>query len=256
MLKKFTKIALVLLALGLTWCFYSFGWSQYLSFDSLKAQQENLQAFYLENTLLLLSAYCGIYIVVTALSFPGATILTLAGGAIFGFGTGLILVSFASTIGATLAFLFTRFLLRDFLERKFQSQLNTINKGLKKDGAFYLFALRLVPIFPFFLINLLMGLTQMRTLTFFFISQVGMLAGTAVYVNAGTQIGQLKSLDGILSPIFILSFVALGLVPWIAKAFVGFIASYRLYKTFQKSKKYDYNFVFTSTIATGLASIV
>jgi uncharacterized membrane protein YdjX (TVP38/TMEM64 family) len=151
---------------------------------------------------------------------PGATILTLAGGAIFGLLWGTVIVSFASTIGASLAFLSARFLFRDTVQAKFGEQLKTINEGIEKEGEYYLFTLRLVPLFPFFMINLLMGLTTLKIRTFYGISQIGMLAGTLVYVNAGTQLGKLESLSGILSPILVGSFVLLGLFPLIAKTIV------------------------------------
>jgi uncharacterized membrane protein YdjX (TVP38/TMEM64 family) len=144
--------------------------------------------------------YFGIYVLVTALSLPGAAIMTLAGGAIFGFLWGTVIVSFASTIGATLAFILGRFLFRDYVQRRFGRYLKAVNEGVERDGAFYLFMLRLVPIFPFFVINLVMALTPMKTVTFFLVSQVGMLAGTMVYVNAGTQIAQIDSLGGSFPP--------------------------------------------------------
>ena len=161
--------------------------------------------------------------VVAGASLPGAAILTLAGGALFGTLKGVIIVSFASSIGATLSFLMARFLLRDWVQGKFGTHLNKINTELEKDGAFYLFTLRLVPAFPFFIINLVMGLTPIKVGTFYIISQLGMLAGTIVYVNAGTQIGQLESLSGILTPQFLGSFVALGLLPLIAKKGIALI---------------------------------
>ena len=168
-----------------------------------------ISTFYKENALLAIGAYTGVYILSTALSLPGAALLTLLGGALFGLVTGTILVSFASTIGATLAFLVSRLLLRDFVQGKFGHYLKPFNEGIKKDGALYLFTLRLIPAFPFFVINLVMGLTPMKTIPFFFVSQIGMLAGTIVFVNAGTQLAQIESLSGILSPKIIFSFVLL-----------------------------------------------
>ena len=164
----------------------------------------------------------GIYIAVTALSLPGAAVLTLAGGALFGLGVGTVAVSFASTIGATLACLVSRFLLREWVQNKFGDKLMTINNGIEKEGAFYLFSLRLVPIFPFFVINLLMGLTRMKLFTFFWVSQIGMFAGTIVYVNAGKELAKIDSLSGIMSPGVLISFVVLGLFPITVKKLLAF----------------------------------
>jgi uncharacterized membrane protein YdjX (TVP38/TMEM64 family) len=200
--------------------FFLMGGQQYLSLAALKAQQTSIVQYYQIHPILTLTCYGLIYIAVTALSLPGATILTLAGGAIFGLLWGTIIVSFASTIGASLAFLSARFLFRDSIQTKFGEQLKTINEGIERDGEYYLFTLRLVPLFPFFMINLLMGLTTLKTRTFYGVSQLGMLAGTLVYVNAGTQLGKLESLSGILSPLLVGSFVLLGLFPLIAKKLI------------------------------------
>src|SRR3989339_802769 len=178
--------------------FRYFDVGQYLSLDYLKASQAKFLELYLENRLLVVAAYMGIYIVVTALSLPGAAVLTLAGGGLFGLVIGTVAVSIASTIGATLACLVSRFLLREWVQNKFGDKLATINNGIEKEGAFYLFSLRLVPIFPFFVINLLMGLTRMRLFTFFWVSQIGMLAGTIVYVNAGKELAKIEFLSGIM----------------------------------------------------------
>lgn len=190
---------------------------QYLSLVGLKAHQHTLTSYVSDHFALAALIFGAVYISTTALSLPGAAVLTLAAGAIFGFWTGLILVSFSSTLGATLAFLSSRFLLRDFVQTKFRNKLKIINNGIEQDGAFYLFSLRLIPAFPFFLINLAMGLTPLRTSTFFFVSHIGMLAGTAAYVNAGTQLSRISSLKGILSIEIILSFSLLGLLPFFAK---------------------------------------
>jgi uncharacterized membrane protein YdjX (TVP38/TMEM64 family) len=176
----------------------------------------------------------GIYILVTALSLPGAVVLTLAGGALFGLGVGFVAISFASSIGATLAFLVSRFVLRDFVQSRFGDRLRVINKGVRREGAFYLFSLRLVPIFPFFLINLAMGLTPMRTGVYYLVSQVGMIPGTLVYVNAGTQLGRLESLSGILSPGLLLSFALLGLFPLLARKLLDAV---RRRKTMRRQKE-------------------
>jgi len=190
---------------------------QYLTLENAKAQQAELAAFISENFVVAAASYFIAYVAITAFSIPGAAVVTLLGAALFGFWTSLILVSFASTIGATLAFLSSRYLLRDWVQAKFGDKLNAINQGVERDGAFYLFSLRLIPVFPFFLINLLMGLTPIATARFYLVSQLGMLPGTAVYLNAGTQLAQIDSLSGIVSPTVLASFALLGLFPVIAK---------------------------------------
>jgi len=189
------------------------GLGHYLTLDYLKASQDRFAELYAGNRLAVILTYMTVYIVVTGLSLPGAAVMTLAGGAMFGFWTGFIVVSFASTIGATLSCFVARFLLRDWVQNRFGEKLSTINTGIEKEGAFYLFSLRLVPIFPFFIINLAMGLTTMKLWTFYWVSQIGMLPGTMVYVNAGKELGQIESLSGILSPGLVISFVILGLFP-------------------------------------------
>jgi uncharacterized membrane protein YdjX (TVP38/TMEM64 family) len=212
-----SRIAVVaIIVIGIA-AFIYFDLGQYLSLQYIKKSQASFTELYQSHGLAVIAAYMAIYIAVTALSLPGAAVLTLAGGAMFGLVVGTVAVSFASTIGATLAFLVSRFLLRDWVQGKFGDKLATINNGMEKEGAFYLFSLRLVPIFPFFIINLLMGLTRMRMFTFFWVSQLGMLAGTAVYVNAGKQLAQVDSISGILSPGVLISFAILGLFPITAK---------------------------------------
>lgn len=190
---------------------------QYLTLENAKAQQAELAMFIEDNFVIAATSYFLAYVTITAFSVPGAAVVTLLGAALFGFWTSLILVSFASTIGATLAFLSSRYLLRDWVQSKFGEKLTAINQGVERDGAFYLFSLRLIPVFPFFLINLLMGLTPIATLRFYLVSQLGMLPGTAVYLNAGTQLAQIDSLSGIVSPSVLISFALLGLFPVIAK---------------------------------------
>jgi uncharacterized membrane protein YdjX (TVP38/TMEM64 family) len=202
--------------------FFYFGGQQYLTLDMLKSQQGRIAAFRDEHATLAIAVYGLIYIAVTGLSLPGAAILTLAGGALFGLLWGTVIVSFASTIGATLAFLAARFLFRDSIQARFGDHLKAIDQGIARDGPYYLFTLRLVPLFPFFVINLLMGLTALKTRTFYWVSQVGMLAGTLVYVNAGTQLAKIESLSGILSPALVGSFVLLGVFPLIAKKIVEY----------------------------------
>ena len=217
-----TKTKLIAIIAFLVVLFFFFGWEDYFTLANLQVQQASILSYYADHPALTLLAYGFIYIVVTGLSLPGATILTLLGGAIFGLLWGTVIVSIASTIGATLAFFTARFLFREGLELKFAKQLNTINQGIEKEGGYYLFTLRLVPLFPFVAINLIMGLTKMPATTFFWVSQVGMLAGTLVYVNAGTQLAAIKSLADITSPWLIVSFILLGIFPLAAKKFVEY----------------------------------
>lgn len=197
--------------------------SQYLTLDNAKAQQLALNSFIEENFLFSSISYFVIYVGLTAFSVPGATVVTLLGAALFGFWYSLLLVSFASTIGATIAFLSSRYLLKDWVQARFGDKLSAINQGVEKDGAFYLFSLRLIPVFPFFLINLLMGLTPISIGRYYLTSQIGMLPGTAVYLNAGTQLADINSLSGILSPTVLASFALLGVFPiavkWIMSKF-------------------------------------
>ena len=220
----------------------------------MKDSLDTFQSQIAQNPVLSIGVFFAIYVAVTALSLPGAAILTLAAGALFGLVQGLVIVSFASSVGATLAFLVSRFILRDTVRNKFKEKLKKIDEGVEKQGAFYLFTLRLVPVFPFFLINLLMGLTSLKTWTFYWVSQVGMLAGTAVYVNAGTQLAQIDSLSGIVSPGLIFSFVLLGIFPWIAKAIVAVVNRRRVYKGYSKPKKFDCNLVVIGAGAGGLVT--
>jgi uncharacterized membrane protein YdjX (TVP38/TMEM64 family) len=215
--KLLQRLLIVAAVLILVILFKALGLGQYLTLDYLKASQEKFTELYTNHRLVVIVTYMGIYIAVTALSLPGAAVMTLAGGAMFGFWVGVLVVSFASTIGATLACLVARFLLRDWVQTRFGEKLSAMNKGIEREGAFYLFSLRLVPIFPFFVINLAMGLTPMKLATFYWVSQVGMLPGTMVYINAGKELGQVESLSGILSPGLILSFVILGLFPLTVK---------------------------------------
>ena len=237
--------------------YFSLDLGQYLTLSYAQSQLDTLRDFSENNFVLTAGAFFAIYIVVTALSLPGAAIMTLLGGAIFGLGWGLVLVSFASSIGATLAFLASRLLLRDWVQSRFGRSLKAINKGVERDGAFYLFTLRLVPVFPFFLINLVMGLTPIKTITFYWVSQVGMLLGTAVFVNAGVELGQLSSLAGLLSGSLILSFVLLAAMPWLGKAIIALIQRNRLAKAYKKPSKFDTNLVVIGAGSGGLvASIV
>lgn len=211
------RALLLLFLLGITGLFFWLDLDRFLTLQYLKASKDQFDTLYAAAPVKVMAAYCTVYIVSVAMNLPGATILGLAAGAYFGFVTGTILVSFSSTIGATLAAFGARFLFRDWVDQKFGEKLSAINKGVEAEGAFYLFTLRLIPVFPFFMINLLMGLTRMRLSTFYWVSQAGMLPGTMVYVNAGKEIGKLTSLSGILSPSLILSFAILGLFPLVAK---------------------------------------
>ena len=214
------KAILALLVAAAIALFFGMGLDQYLTLGALKESQGKFAAMLEQSPWQVTFFSFVLYVVVVALSLPGATIMGLAAGALFGLWYGTLLVSFASTIGATLAFLTSRYLLRDFVQHRFGGKLKAINEGMAKDGALYLFMLRLVPAFPFFLINLLMGLTQIHTRTFYWVSQLGMLAGTLVYVNAGTQLARINSLSDIISPEMLLSFVLLGVFPLIAKRIV------------------------------------
>ena len=251
---KNLKQIIILVIAGVLGVFFYLDFGQYLSLEYIKEQQTNFLEFYKENTLLAMGAFTGVYIVSTALSLPGAVLLTLLGGALFGLLVGTILVSFASSIGATLAFLVSRLLLRDWVQNKFGSYLKSFNDGVQKDGGFYLFTLRLIPAVPFFVINLVMGLTPMKAITFYGVSQLGMLAGTIVFVNAGTQLAQLDSLSGILSPEIIFSFVLLGIFPFLARKLVGFYKGRRVMSKFKKPKSFDYNMVVIGGGAAGLVT--
>ncbi|MCF8058615.1 MAG: FAD-dependent oxidoreductase [Bacteriovoracaceae bacterium] len=254
MKKKLLKIVIFLGVIAAIFTIRYFSLHEYLSLDFLKENLTQFKSLYTDKPILVISIFMLIYVSSTALSLPGATILTLAGGALFGLGQGLLIVSFASTFGATLAFLASRFLLRDYVQNHFSDRLKSINEGIEKEGAFYLFTLRLVPIFPFFVINLVMGLTPIKTLTFFFVSQIGMLLGTAVYVNAGLQLSQLNSLKDILSPEIFISFTALGVLPLIGKKIVNMIKSRKVFKNFKRPKAYDYNMVVIGAGSAGLVT--
>ncbi|MCK5506027.1 MAG: TVP38/TMEM64 family protein [Thermodesulfovibrionia bacterium] len=219
--KNINKILIVLALIGFIALFKIFNLGEYLSLSYIKESQEKFELMYREHRAPVIAGYMTVYILVTSLSLPGAAVMTLAGGALFGLLIGTVLVSFASTIGATLACLVSRFIMRDWVQGKFGDKLKTVNKGFEKEGSFFLFTLRLIPIFPFWLINLAMGLTKMPLRTFFWVSQIGMLAGTIVYVNAGKELAKIESLAGILSPTLIFSFVLLGLFPILAKKILG-----------------------------------
>ena len=234
--------------------FFALDLGHYLSLDWLKAQQAAIAAYRADHPLAAVAAYFALYVAVTALSLPGAALMTLAGGAVFGLLWGTLIVSFASSIGATLAFLASRFLLRDWVMARFGRRLAAIDAGVRKEGAFYLFTLRLVPVFPFFLVNLLLGLTAMKARTFYWVSQLGMLAGTVVYVNAGTQLAQIDSLAGIVSPGLLLSFALLGVFPLIANRIVESVRARRVYARWPKPARFDRNLVVIGAGSAGLVT--
>ena len=217
------KAVLALVLIGAIAAYFIFDLGQYLSLENFKASQADIVAAKDANPALYIAGFFLLYVAVTGLSIPGAAIMSLVAGALFGVVLGTIIVSFASTMGATLAFLSSRYLLRDWVQGKFGERLRAVDDGLEKDGAFYLFTLRLIPVFPFFVINLLMGLTRIKTGTFFWVSQIGMLPATIVFVNAGTQISRIESTAGLLSPTLIASFVALAFFPWAARGIVAIV---------------------------------
>jgi pyruvate/2-oxoglutarate dehydrogenase complex dihydrolipoamide dehydrogenase (E3) component/uncharacterized membrane protein YdjX (TVP38/TMEM64 family) len=245
---------LAVLILALIVVFFALDLGRFLTLAALQQSQENFAALKAQSPWRIAAIAFVLYVLVAALSLPGALIMTLAMGALFGLVAGTLLVSFASSIGATLAFLAARFVLRDSVQRRFGDKLKAINDGVEKDGALYLFTLRLVPVFPFFLINLLMGLTPLRTRTFYWASQIGMLAGTIVFVNAGTQLAQLDSLSGILSPGLLSSFVLLGLFPLLAKKISAALQARRVYAKWVRPKQFDRNLIVIGAGAAGLVS--
>ncbi|WP_089952446.1 FAD-dependent oxidoreductase [Limnohabitans sp. 2KL-3] len=252
-LRQIVLLLLLALAIG---AFVALDLGRYLSFEQLKASQASFDQLYAQQPVMVAAVYFGVYVLATALSIPGAVIITLGGGAVFGLWQGLLLVSFASTLGATLAFLASRFVLREWVEARFGQRLADINAGVDKEGAFYLFTLRLIPVVPFFLINLLMGLTRMKTWTYYWVSQLGMLAGTAVYVNAGTQLAQLDSVRGILSPALLGSFVLLGIFPLLARRIVAAVQKRKVYARWAsvRPKTFDRNLIVIGGGAAGLVS--
>ena len=250
---RFMLLLFIALALA---AFFAFDLGRFLSFEALRDQQAAIESRFAAEPLQTVGLYFVLYVVVTGLSLPGAAIMTLAGGAVFGLVWGTVVVSFASTIGATLAFLASRLVFREPVQRRFGDKLAAINRGIEREGAFYLFALRLVPVFPFFVINLVMGLTPLRTWTFYWVSQIGMLAGTLVYVNAGTQLGQLDSLSGVLSPGLLGSFVLLGLFPIVAKKLLGYATARKVYAAWQDARpaQFDCNLAVIGAGSAGLVS--
>ncbi|MGM0418160.1 MAG: dihydrolipoyl dehydrogenase [Thermodesulfobacteriota bacterium] len=252
--KLYFKIILVLVIAAAFFSFKIFVPGEYLTLSYIKSIHTDLVSFYLENKLISIAGFGGVYIIMAALSLPGATVMTLAGASVMGFWTGLIVISFASSIGAYLAFLSSRFVLRDFVNKKYSEKIKKINQGIKKDGVFYLLTLRLIPVFPFFIINLAMGLTSIKASSYYIVSQLGMLPGTAVYVNAGTQLGDITSTGSIITLPLLLSFALLGIFPWMAKFFISILKTRKALSGYSKPKKFDYNLIVIGGGSAGLVS--
>ena len=252
--KSHSKKIIIAVIITVFSLWYGFDLNQYASLDQIKALQQTSGDYINQHQAFAMFVFFISYVVITGFSLPGAVLLTLLGGGLFGFGYGLLLISFASSIGATLAFLVSRYLLRDYVQKKFGARLDAINKGIEKEGNFYLFSLRLIPVFPFFLINILMGLTNISTRNFYLVSQVGMLAGTAVYVWAGTQLSEINSLSGIASPSLLSALVLLGVFPWIAKRGLAMFTQRKHYARWDKPKSYDRNMIIIGAGAGGLVS--
>ncbi|MEE4279733.1 MAG: FAD-dependent oxidoreductase [Halieaceae bacterium] len=248
---QFLLIAVLLFAVAAFWYFDG---ASLLSFDELRRRSDELLALEARKPLLTALTFFSAYVAITGLSLPGAAIMTLAGGAIFGFATALVLVSFASSLGATLAFLVSRSLLRDWVQGRFGRQLKALNAGFERDGAFYLFSLRLVPVFPFFVINLISGLLPISTWRFYWVSQLGMLPATAVYVNAGTQLGQLENPSQILSPALLGSFALLAVFPFLARGLLRRLQRRKSLAAFQRPRRFDTNMVVIGAGSAGLVA--
>jgi pyruvate/2-oxoglutarate dehydrogenase complex dihydrolipoamide dehydrogenase (E3) component/uncharacterized membrane protein YdjX (TVP38/TMEM64 family) len=248
------KLAIVAVIALLAIAFFAFDLNHLLTLEGLKSSQAQFEAWRTASPALVVAGFFLTYVLVTALSLPGAAVMTLAAGALFGLFSGILIVSFASSIGATLAFLASRFVLRDAVQRRFGDRLKAVNAGMAKDGAFYLFTLRLVPLFPFFIVNLVMGLTPIRTRTFYWVSQIGMLAGTAVYVNAGTQLARIDGLSGIVSPGLLFSFALLGVFPLVARRGLDWLQRRRVYAKWTRPTRFERNLVVIGAGAAGLVS--
>mgnify|MGYP001388059527 CR=1 FL=1 len=224
---KLKKILILIVIVGLIVAVKVLNLDQYLSLSYLKGSLDKFKTLYENHSVLVIAGYFIVYVLTTSLSLPGASPLGIAGGALFGFWTATIVVSFASTIGATLSCSISRFLLRDWIQNKFGDKIAKVNEGIEKEGAFYLFSLRLIPVFPFWMINLVMGLTKMPLPKFYWVSQIGMLPGTMVFVNAGEELGKIDSLKGILSPGLIISFALIGIFPFVIKKLLALYRSGR-----------------------------
>ena len=248
------RLVIIAVIVALVAVFFGTGLDDYLTLESIKSLQSRFDQWFAASPWLVAGGFFVIYVLMAALSLPGAALLTLLGGALFGLGWGLVLISFASSLGATLAFLLSRTLFRETVERRFARQIDTINRGVERDGALYLFSLRLVPLFPFFVINLVMGLTRLRTPVFYLASQIGMIPGTFVYVNAGQQLGQLESVGGIVSPSLLLSFALLGIFPLVARWGVDWLQRRRRYQGHQRPASFDYDVLVIGGGSAGLVT--
>lgn len=248
------RVGVLLGLLTLIGLYFSFDLGRFLNLEMFKIYQHELMQFYQQQPWWTVFVYSMSYIAMAALSLPGASVMSLAGGALFGFWVGVPIVLLSATLGATLAFLVARYLFRDWVERHFSHRLLAINQGLQRDGVFYLFSLRLIPAIPFFVINLLMGLTTLPARSFFWVSLVGMLAGTAVYVNAGTQLATIDSLAEIFSPIILASFSLLALFPWFAKGIITISKQRRCYARWKKPARFDRNLIVIGAGAAGLVT--
>jgi pyruvate/2-oxoglutarate dehydrogenase complex dihydrolipoamide dehydrogenase (E3) component/uncharacterized membrane protein YdjX (TVP38/TMEM64 family) len=249
-----SRVILLAVVVSAVLAFFALDLGQFFSLSYLKSRQAEIVGYAAANPVRAVLAYFAAYVIVTGLSLPGAAVMTLVGGALFGLVWGTVIVSFASTIGATLAFLVSRFVLRDLVQKRFDRSLRAVNEGVERDGAFYLFTLRLVPAFPFFVINLVMGLTPIRLVTFFVVSQLGMLAGTLVYVNAGTQLARVDALSGIVSPALLASFMALGLFPLVAKKVVDAVRARRVYAGWSRPTRFERDIVVIGGGSAGLVT--
>ncbi len=251
---KLSRLLILLFIIAAFAAYFAFDLDRFLTLGYVQSQLAAVEQFKNENFVVFATAYFAIYVVVTALSIPGAVLMTLLGGAVFGLLWGVLLVSFASSIGATLAFLVARMLLRDWVQSRFGDYLTPVNRGVEKDGSFYLFSLRMVPIFPFFMINLLMGLTPISTASFYLVSQAGMFLGTVVFVNAGSELAQISSLSGLVSGPLLLSFALIGLLPLVARLLVNYIRRNRILRPFKKPDQFDANVVVLGAGSAGLVA--
>src|SRR4051812_25544188 len=251
--RKSRLLVLLVLAAALA-VFFASGAHRYFTFENIKAQQAMLEGWYRAHPTQTVAGFFALYVAVTSVSIPGAAVLTLVGGAIFGLGLAALIVSFGAALGATIAFTLSRFVLRDWVRSRYAAALERIDRGVQKEGALYLFTLRLIPAVPYFLINLVLGLTAMRAWTFYWVSQLGMLPGTLVYANAGTQLAAIDSPARILSPAVIGAFVLLGIFPLLAKKAVDAVKARRVYSRWKRPARFDRNLIVIGAGSAGLVS--